>query len=140
MTDTPAILSTLKTNKFVRFVVVGAAATLFQFVLLIIFIEFLSLHSIVASASSYTLSAIANYWLNYRFTFNSQQSHQTTFPKFVISAGIGLTINTLSFSFFIVFFHYLVAQTSATALTLICNFSLHKFWIYANDHQKESKQ
>ncbi len=140
MNDTSAVLSILKTNKFIRFVIVGASATLFQFFLLIIFIEFLSMQSVMASASSFTLSAIGNYWLNYRFTFSSQQSHQTTFPKFVISAGIGLAINTLSFSFFILFFHYLFGQISATALTLISNFSLHKFWIYANDHRDDSKK
>lgn len=113
------------------FLIVGGSATLLQFLLLIAFVSLLALPPILSSALSYGISGIANYWANYHFTFHSNKAHSETLPKFLLTVAIGLVINTLVFSICLFLFdHYLIAQLGATAVTLVSNFLLQKFWIY----------
>ena len=117
-------------NRFIRFSAVGAIATLVQFVLLYLFVEFNLLDEIPASALSFVISAVCNYLMNYYITFGSSESHAQAFPKFVGVAVFGLMLNVTLFSLFLLFVHYLVAQLFATLITLCTNFILHKYWIY----------
>ena len=116
------------------FLLIGLFATGLQFLLLTLFIEAGAFNKVFASALAYALSAAANYLLNYYFTFNSQQQHRTTLPKFITTAIIGLLINTLTFGMMLGFLeHYLVAQIIATGLTFVINYLLHRYWIYRSD-------
>lgn len=118
-------------NHLIRFVLVGGSATLLQFLLLFIFVELFHLHAVVSSATSFALSAVFNYLMNYYFTFNSAKSHMETASKFTLVAGLGLAINSASFALLLPLLpHYLLAQTGATLITLCVNFILHKTWIY----------
>jgi len=118
-------------NHLIRFVLVGGTATLIQFVLLIMLVEFLHTNAVLASALSFALSAVFNYLLNYYFTFKSARSHVETASKFIVVATLGLLINSSSFALILNFApHYLIAQIGATLITLCVNFLLHKFWIY----------
>lgn len=118
-------------NHLMRFVIVGGSATLLQYLLLVLFVELHLLTPVLASPLAFGLSAIANYLLNYHFTFASRAAHTSTLPKFIAVASLGLIINSVSFAIFLSLVpHYLAAQIIATVLTLGVNFLLHKFWIY----------
>ena len=118
-------------NHLIRFVLVGGSATLLQFVLLFIFVEFGHFNKIFASALSFAISAVFNYLMNYYFTFASEKSHIETAPKFIAVAALGLLINSTVFALLLVVMpHYLFAQFGATLITLLVNFLLHKMWIY----------
>lgn len=129
-------------KRFALFLGIGGIATLLQFLLLILFVESRLLSEVYASAAGYGLSSIFNYWANYRYTFNSKSSHKETFPKFVLTAALGLSTNTALFAAFLFLFdhyfhlgwveHYLVAQFLATGITTVLNFLVHRFWIYRN--------
>lgn len=127
------LLQRLLHPRFLRFVLVGGAATLLQFVLLAVFVEIFMAREVFASAASFSISAGFNYWLNYHFTFASRANHRETLPKFIVVALIGLTINTSCFSLLLVVFHYLPAQCLATGITLLSNFTLHQLWIYRRE-------
>ena len=114
-----------------RFLVVGGSSTLLQIGLLTLFIETGLLQPVFASALSYILSSIYNYFLNYYLTFVNTKSHLETFPKFVLVAATGVGINTLVFAMVFHLSHfYLFAQCIAVTVTLLLNYSLHKYWIY----------
>lgn len=117
-------------SRFMRFSFAGGIATLVQFSLLYLFVEFRLLDKISASALSFVISAVCNYLMNYHMTFASTKSHLTTLPKFVGVAAFGLLLNVSLFSMFLLLVHYLVAQMFATLITLCTNFILHKYWIY----------
>ena len=118
-------------SHLIRFALVGGSATLIQFALLYLFIEYAHVEKVIASASSFAISAFYNYLMNYHFTFASEKSHAETAIKFVIVASFGLLINSLTFALLLLVMpHYLVAQIGATIITLIINFLLHKIWIY----------
>lgn len=116
---------------FGKFALIGGLATLLQYLLLVVFVEWLGAPEVLSSALAYAGSAVFNYLANYHLTFKSQADHRSTFPKFVILVIAALIINTL------VFFlahslgaHYLIAQIVATLVTLVINFLVHKLWIY----------
>jgi putative flippase GtrA len=116
---------------FGKFALIGGLATLLQYLLLIVFVEWFSVSEVLSSALAYASSAVFNYLANYHLTFKSQAQHKQTFPKFVALAVSALMINTLLF--FVVHrlgAHYLIAQLVATLITLIINFLAHKLWIY----------
>lgn len=119
--------------RFARFALVGGGATLLQYGLLILFIEVLYANPVFASAAAFCLSAGANYWLNYHFTFTSQRQHAQTLPRFLLVALAGLGINTGSFAALQAVLHYLAAQVIATTITLASNFALHQYWIYRRE-------
>jgi putative flippase GtrA len=129
--------------RFIKFAIIGGAATLLQFLFLGLFVEFLGMVPTLASATSYCCSAVFNYLANYYLTFNSNSSHRQTLPKFVVTVAIGMALSTALFAIFhYLLTHfilvdtilldraYLIAQLFATLLTLIANFLMHKFWIY----------
>jgi putative flippase GtrA len=88
---------------------------------------------VLASALAYVLAATFNYFANYHLTFASKQAHRKTLPKFIVTATLGLGMNTLIFAaMFYMTTYYLIAQLCATGCTLVINFLLHKFWIYRN--------
>lgn len=119
-------------HPFVKFVLVGGVSTVCQFSALIVFVEVLAFHPVIASASSYLCGAICNYLLNYYITFRVKScGHKDAFPKFVLVVVIGLSVNTFVFALFLAFVDlYLVAQLVAISVTLVVNYLLHKHWIY----------
>ncbi len=129
--------------KFIKFAIIGGAATLLQFLFLGLFVEIFGLAPTLASATSYCCSAVFNYFANYYFTFGSNNSHTQTLPKFVVTVALGMALSTTLFAIFhYILTHfllsetnllnsaYLIAQLFATLLTLIANFLMHKLWIY----------
>ena len=120
-------------KRFLFFASIGGIATFLQFILLAAFVESRLLPAVAASAVSYGLSAIFNYMANYHLTFASTSSHRETLPKFAFTAALGLCVSTLLFAIFLFLINqYLVAQCLATGITLVLNFSIHKWWIYRN--------
>lgn len=118
---------------FTRFVMVGGMATALQFVLLVAFVELGGMRAVVASALSFSISAVFNYILNYRLTFESSRRHMSAFPRFVAVAMIGLAINVLVFAVFNMFIFYVVAQMFATGAAMLSNYFLHKKWTFVSD-------
>lgn len=116
---------------FTKFASIGGLATLFQYGLMILFIEYWNIDAVITSAGSYAISAFFNYLANYYWTFNSDARHLQTLPRFILVSSLVLILNTLLFSvFFNAGLHYLIAQVMATVITLFVNFVIHKFWIY----------
>ncbi|MBN8432190.1 GtrA family protein [Microbulbifer salipaludis] len=114
----------------VRFAAVGGVATAIQYTVLVLLVELFGVVAIAASALAYGLSALANYLLNYHFTFGGAVEHSRSLPKFVAVAVVGLAINTLCFALAATQLPYLAAQVVATLVTLAGNFLLHQYWVY----------
>lgn len=127
------MLRSLMNSQLVRFLIVGGSATAFQFVLLIALVEGAKVDKVLASFSSYIVSAAFNYLLNYYLTFASKVGHLQALPKFVVVVAIGSLVNTLVFAGALHVVPYLIAQCAAIFAALCSNFLLHKYWIYRGD-------
>src|SRR4030095_5603294 len=123
--------------QFVRFCGVGVLATALQYLILIALIEAAHFDAVAASAIGYVSSAMANYWLNYHFTFLSNKEHRVAATRFVIVSSAGLALNTvLMYAGVTVFdLNYLLVQIFATIVVLVWNFSANRIWTYRSPDQ-----
>lgn len=117
---------------FSKFFSVGALATACQYCLLITFVELLQADKVLASATSYVISAVLNYTLNYYFTFKSDQHHLHSALKFTLVAAVGAAINTILFAALVyqLEVNYIVAQLISTLVVMLWNFTLSAKWTF----------
>lgn len=125
-------LTTMLSHSISKFLLVGIGATLLQYGLLILFVEWLDIAAVPASALSYGLSALANYFLNYYVTFTSRAPHLGALAKFAVVASLALGLNTgiMYLAVSLLNSHYIPAQLMATLVVLVWNFLAHKYWTY----------
>ena len=118
-------------RQFLSFATVGVFGTATHYATLIAGVS-LGVDPVIASALGWSLGAVVNYSLNYRFTFRSELSHRQAAPRFALVAATGLLLNTLLMTVEVgpLGLHYLVAQTFATGTILCCNFVLSRTWAF----------
>lgn len=121
-------------GQFARFAVVGLIATLIQYGVLAVGVEWFGLRSDLSSGVGFVLSAIANYLLNHRFTFRSSRSHSSAVWRFIAVATVGLLLNVSLMSLLAEHWHiqYLLAQVLVTGIVLLWNFFGGVFFSFAN--------
>lgn len=121
-------------NQFLRFALVGIAATITTYAVLIIGVEGLHVNAVMASVVGYALGLVVNYILNYRYTFGSEQQHHVVIPKFLTVMVIGMFINASVMYAGINWFgfHYMLAQLAAVAVVLMLSFTANRLWAFAD--------
>lgn len=119
-------------RQFVFFSAIGAVGTAGHYATLLLLVEGLSQSPILASTLGFIVGALINYILNYRFTFQSDKPHREALTKFLLVAAIGAGINTGLMALFIelLLLHYFIAQLIATAVVLLWNFLISKYWTF----------
>ena len=125
-------------SRFARFCLVGGIATAIQYALLILLVRRCGMAPTPASSIGFVLSAVANYLLNYRFTFQSDRPHGPAAAKFGALAGAGLLINAAIMRVLTAAgVHYLIAQVCATGVVLFWNFLGNSVWTFGAGPVKE---
>jgi putative flippase GtrA len=118
--------------QFQKFAIVGGLATATQYAVLVGMVRILGANPVFASSCGYVISALLNYYLNYRLTFRSVQSHGRALPRFAAVAAVGLLINATVV--WVLSEHsplpYLAAQVVATVIVLAWNFSANRRWTF----------
>lgn len=119
-------------SQFVRFVWVGLIATVIHFAILWFAMNVIGVHLIAATCAGFIVAAIASYFLNYTYTYQSTANHYGALPKFIAIAGFGGVLNL--FCVYItaieLSIHYLVAQVIATAVVTLWNFLANRAWTF----------
>ena len=112
-----------------RFCVVGGISLLVDYAVLYGLVEFADVHYLYASAASFVVSVIFNYWLCVNYVFKGAK-HQT--PRqatlFIGSSVVGLGLNQLCMWLFvdIVHLHYLIAKFGATFVVTAWNYIMKR--------------
>jgi putative flippase GtrA len=131
------IFRRLLASRLVSFVGVGAVATLVQYGILVLSVEILGLRPFLGSSAGFAISAVLNYWVNYHFTFRSQNSHVDAATRFALVAVAGLVLNALAMVLLgrVPGLPYVAAQVIATVVVLAWNFLGNSLWTFA--HRRE---
>ena len=126
-------------RKFIYYAGIGAAGTAAHFAVLFGLVEFLDADPIVGSTLGFIVGAIVNYFLNYKYTFNSNAKHLPTLFRFFIVAFIGSIMNLAIMTFLVgtVSFHYLLAQAISTGVIVVITFLINKIWTFRADKYVE---
>lgn len=118
-------------KQFLTFALVGATATIVQYCVLTALVELAHGDKTPASIVAYGCGAVTSYLLNRRFTFGARAGAKNTFAKFMLVNLIGLALNTAIFAALVhIGWHYLLAQSAATALVLIWNYAGARFFAF----------
>ncbi len=135
------MVSSAVDHKFVRFLIVGGIATLIQYVVLIWSVERWHWNAVLASSIGYLLSAIANYLLNYYFTFRSNNRHDVAAARFAIVTAAGFALNALLMELLAVKvrFPYVLSQVMATIGTLIWNYWANSRWSFGRQSAQRER-
>ena len=135
-----AALSHLNKSSF-RFVLVGAAATALQYVIVLASVELGSMLPATASAFGFAISAVFNYLANRRLTFDSDASHRVAVPRFAAMVRIGLVVTWLCMRLLTSLrWHYLPSQVLTTAIVLLINFQLASRWVFRTREEMSMRQ
>lgn len=127
----PARPHAISTSSLGRFLLVGGLATAVHYLITALLHGLAGWPMVLASAIGFTVSAIGNYALNARFTFRSERSHRSAFPRFALTAGAGLLINSLLLTALLgLGLHAVLAQLMTTLGTLIWNYVINALWTF----------
>lgn len=120
-----------------RFLLVGGACTLLQYLVLIAGVEVLHADAVVASAAGFLGSAAANYLLNRGYTWSSKVPHAVAVRRFVTVLLAGLLLNVLGMRLLHGYlqWHYVLSQVLTTMLTMTWNFAGHRHWTFASPRE-----
>lgn len=121
-------------EQFLKFSLVGVAATLTTYFVLVLLVEVLHQAAVPASVLGYLAGAAVNYVLNYRFTFSSTQAHQVAIPRYMTVMAVGFALNVIIMYVAVsrLAIHYLLAQLVAVAIVLVWSFALNRRWAFAH--------
>ncbi len=117
--------------QFQKFLLVGGAATAIQYLILVLLVQVFALDPAISSAIGFSVSAIANYALNHRFTFRSSLAHRTAAFRFALVAILGLVVTfclmTLAERSGL---NYVIAQILTSIVVLVMNFLIGSVWTF----------
>jgi putative flippase GtrA len=118
-------------DRIMRFGAVGAFATALQYLILVVLVRWTGMWPPLASGLGFACSAVSGYWLNYHFTFRSQQQHRSTALKFMVLATVGLGLNSFLMQVLVgAGWYYLVAQVCVTGVVFLWNFVGNSLWTF----------
>ncbi|WP_305806971.1 GtrA family protein [Stenotrophomonas sp. YIM B06876] len=127
----PARTSNFSIRSGIHFLLVGGFATALHYLLTAIFSVVFKWPLVESSAIGFSISAIVNYFLNARFTFESKKPHKETFPRFFAVAGVGLLINTIVLTLLIsIGLGPIISQTLSTCCVIAWNYSINSIWTF----------
>jgi len=119
-------------QRFLRFTGVGVFGTIAHYLVLVLMVEGLAFTPLAASSVGFTVGALVNYALNYRFTFRSVRRHREALPRFYLVAVAGFVINGLVMLILAerLALQYLLAQLVATGIVLVWGFTANSLWTF----------
>lgn len=120
-------------RSLISFALVGGFATGVQYALMSLLIWLFDCPLVLASGIGFSVSAVANYALNARLTFRSKERHAKTLPRFIVTALLGLVINSLLLAFLVSLgMHPALAQLLTTLGVLLWNYTINALWTFKN--------
>lgn len=134
-----SIKNTIKTKakgNFLKYAIVGVIGTVIYLLILIVLIEVLKYEPVISSTIGFIIIVIISYWLNYRWTFNSNSRHLVAFPRYAVVSVIGLGLNASIIFIAVNVFHlwYGIGQIVSFIVIPLCNFSLNSYWSFKTRH------
>jgi len=120
-------------RQFLNFVIVGLAAAVVHYSVLIGLVEGGGAGTIAATLAGYICGGVVSYLLNRRFTYESERPHGEAVWRFALVAGIGFLLTGALMALFNGYFGvpYLVAQLAITGIVLVWSFLANRLWTFA---------
>jgi putative flippase GtrA len=116
-----------------KYIVVGVLGTATHLALLYVTVEFFFFSPLLGSSTAFVWVVIQSYLLNRNWTFQSDQKHTRTLPRYLIVSGVGFLSNFLLMYFMVnvLGIWYMTAQILTALVIPIMNFLLNRYWTFS---------
>jgi len=117
---------------FVRFGIVGVAATFIHVAVFSLLVEVFGVAPVAASVPAFVTAMFASYGVNHRWTFGAQGSHRVYLPRYAVVALTGLGLNVLITYVVVNLLGYWYGVALALVVTLVpaATFLLNRNWAF----------
>ncbi|OUO59927.1 GtrA family protein [Olsenella sp. An270] len=123
-------------EQLLKFGVVGAAATLIDFAVMIALTELAGLDPVISAGVSFTVSVVFNYLASMRFVFTRREDlgRAAEAAIFVALSLAGLAINEVLMWLGVTMLrlNYVLVKVAATCVVMLWNFLSRKRWLDAS--------
>lgn len=118
--------------QFSAFALVGVAAAVVHYGLLIGLVQLASWRAVPATLCGYVAGGALSYALSRSHVFSTERTHADAGWRFVIVAGVGFCLTWIFMHLLVDRWSapYLPAQVATTGLVMIWSFLAHKFWTF----------
>lgn len=117
---------------FVRFGIVGVAATFIHVAVFSLLVELFGVAPVAASVPAFATAMLASYGVNRRWTFRAQGSHRAHLPRYALVASTGLGLNVLITYVVVNLLGYWYGLALAFVVTMVpaATFLLNRNWAF----------
>lgn len=124
---------TILSRQLSAYALVGVAASVAHYSLLIGLAEGLGVHPVQATLVGYVVGGFVSYGLNRRHTFASARPHSEATWRFALVAFIGFCVTYVLMSLFVerLGAPYLPAQCVTTILAMFVTYFANRLWTFA---------
>lgn len=118
--------------QFMLFALVGCAASVGHYSVLIALSELAHFDPVAASVCGFAVGAVVSYALSYTHVFKSNGKHTGTFPRFIAVALVGMGMNAAVMWLLAheLGLHYLPAQIIATVAVMGWSYTANRLWTF----------
>ena len=124
----------LNLKLFSKYFASGSIAALIHFIILISLVELFFFNSTIATTIGFCIGTIANYLLQYHWTYSHNKSHAKTFTKYIIVTTCMLGVNNIVFwcQVELLSIHYVIAQIFATGIVMLLNYTINTTYTFSD--------
>jgi putative flippase GtrA len=117
---------------FIKYFASGMTAVGVHFLVMIVLVELFSTPPPIGSFSGFCAGSIVNYYLQYSWTFRSNQSHRLAFIRYTTITLVMLLLNLLVFqlAWKQIGVDYRIAQILATGIVFMANFVINSHYTF----------
>lgn len=124
-------------QRWLRFGLVGIAATVSYYILGLVFVTVLNLHLLLGNFLAYAISFIVSYLGQSKWTFESGSNHAKTLPRFAATQIFGLGINSAIIKICATIgIVYEISMLVAIVIVPVFVFFICKYWVFPSNSKK----
>lgn len=129
--DLLGLVQNLLARRWVRFGLVGGAATLSYALLGLLFVNAWGLPVLAGNALAYLISFFVSYWGQSAWTFGAKSGHKSMLPRFAATQALGLGLNSAIIWLLTgLGLSYELAMPAAVVLVPVIVYLLCKYWVF----------
>lgn len=141
--DLLGLVQNLLGRRWIRFGLVGGAATLSYALLGLLFVNVWALPVLAGNALAYLISFFVSYWGQSAWTFRAKSGHKSMLPRFAATQALGLGLNSaIVWLLTGLGLAYELAMPAAVVLVPVIVYLLCKYWVFrhAGDAGKKAER
>jgi putative flippase GtrA len=120
------------TERMLRHLVVGGTATLFYLMLLVLLVELLNMHPVLATCVAFLVMEIFIYAANWSWVHEPTLGHRSAVARYIVAIVVALALNSgiMALTVDVLGLWYIWGLAAAVLILPVTNFLLNSYWVF----------